>query len=161
LNNWITQGIIRSIRFRDRLHLKLQRSPPHSHQYQTLKTNLTAYNKILKKTIRNAKSLHYRTIFTQSRNDPKETWNAINNTLNRNTKTDTNIEYLMKDNTRITSSKDITIHLNEFFTNIGQTIASQIPSSNSTIDSYLQQTNNPVFDIVPITPPDTMISVQL
>jgi hypothetical protein len=66
----------------------------------------------------------------------------------------------MKDNTRITSSKDITIHLNEFFTNIGQTIASQIPSSNSTIDSYLQQTNNPVFDFVPITPTEIDIIVD-
>ncbi|ELT93448.1 hypothetical protein CAPTEDRAFT_191405 [Capitella teleta] len=129
-------------------------------EYQTLKTNLTAYNRILKKTIRNAKSLHYRTIFTQSRNDPKQTWNAINNILNRNTKTDTNIEYLMKDNTRINFSKDITNHLNEFFTNIGQIIGSKIPSLNSSIDSYLQQTNNQVFDFVPITPTEIDIIID-
>jgi hypothetical protein len=153
-SEWITQGLIRSIRYRDKLHLKMKRTHPDSPQRNTLKTNIATYNKILKKTIRQAKALHYNNIFTQAHNNPKDTWKAINNTLNRNTKTDTNIEYLIDNDRKITAPKEIADHLNTFFTNIGHKIASQIPPSDTTIDTYLQPINAPPFDFHPITQTD-------
>ncbi|ELU05252.1 hypothetical protein CAPTEDRAFT_206882 [Capitella teleta] len=123
-SEWRTQGLIRSIRYRDKLHLKMKRTHPDSPQRNTLKTNIATYNKILKKTIRQAKALHYNNIFRQAHNNPKDTWKAINNTLNRNTKTDTNIEYLIDNDRKITAPKEIADHLNTFFTNIGHKIAS-------------------------------------
>ncbi|ELU12238.1 hypothetical protein CAPTEDRAFT_199780 [Capitella teleta] len=153
-SEWITQGLIRSIRYRDKLHLKMKRTHPDSPQRNTLKTNIATYNKILKKTIRQAKALHYNNIFTQAHNNPKDTWKAINNTLNRNTKTDTNIEYLIDNDRKITAPKEIAEHLNTFFTNIGHKIASQIPPSDTTIDAYLQPINAPPFDFHPITQTD-------
>ncbi|ELU05382.1 hypothetical protein CAPTEDRAFT_189935 [Capitella teleta] len=130
------------------------RTHPDSPQRNTLKTNIATYNKILKKTIRQAKALHYNNIFTQAHNNPKDTWKAINNTLNRNTKTDTNIEYLIDNDRKITAPKEIADHLNTFFTNIGHKIASQIPPSDTTIDTYLQPINAPPFDFHPITQTD-------
>ena len=56
---WITYGIIKSIKFRDKLHLKLKRINPNHPDYQTDKHNLTIYNSILKKSIRSAKSQFY------------------------------------------------------------------------------------------------------
>lgn len=46
-SSWITQGIIRSITFRDKLYLKMKQTTIDTARYQVLKTNLHAYNKIL------------------------------------------------------------------------------------------------------------------
>ena len=48
-SSWITQGIIRSITFRDKLYLKMKQTTINTAIYQVLKTNLHAYNKILNK----------------------------------------------------------------------------------------------------------------
>jgi hypothetical protein len=85
-SDWITTGILISIRFRDRMHLRLKRTKPDSPEYARTKTNLDTYNKILKKAIRDAKSLHLHKIFGECENDPKLTWQNINSLLNRNRK---------------------------------------------------------------------------
>lgn len=46
-SKWITNGIIRSIRYRDKLHMNLIKIPFESEQYYTHKINLQTYNRIL------------------------------------------------------------------------------------------------------------------
>ena len=46
---WITNGLVKSIRFRDKLFVRLKKTPTNTEIYNTLKTNLATYNKILKK----------------------------------------------------------------------------------------------------------------
>ena len=57
--NWITFGIIKSIKFRDNLNLKLKNSIEYEGMKQTLKT----YNGIRKKNIRDAKAKYHTEIF--------------------------------------------------------------------------------------------------
>ena len=40
ISKWITQGIIRSITFRDKLYLKMKLSPKDTAEYTTIKINL-------------------------------------------------------------------------------------------------------------------------
>ena len=54
-SNWISTGIIRSIKYRDKLYMRLKRVPVDSEMYTQLKTNLKTYQVILKRLIRNAK----------------------------------------------------------------------------------------------------------
>ena len=44
---WITLGIIRSIKFSDKLYSKLKQTPVNTEQYVTLQTNLHTYNGLL------------------------------------------------------------------------------------------------------------------
>ena len=60
---WITQGILKSIKFRDRLYARFRTSTPGSQLSATLKINLSTYNKILKKLIRAAKIMYYNCSF--------------------------------------------------------------------------------------------------
>ena len=39
-STWITQGIIRSLTFRDKLYLKMKLSPKDTAEYTTIKINL-------------------------------------------------------------------------------------------------------------------------
>ena len=48
----MTQGIIRSITFRDRLYLKMKLSPKDTAEHTAVKINLKTYNHILKRNIR-------------------------------------------------------------------------------------------------------------
>ena len=48
---WITTGLIKSIKFRDKLHLQLKRTKSNSPEYPGLKQNLKTYNDLIKKNI--------------------------------------------------------------------------------------------------------------
>ena len=48
-SEWITKGIIKSIKFRDKLHNKMKTTARDSPDYNTYKTNISTYNRILKR----------------------------------------------------------------------------------------------------------------
>jgi hypothetical protein len=154
-NPWITYGIIKSIKYKDKLHLKMKRSPPGSQQQITLKTNLATYDKILKQTIRQAKAMHHIQTFTQYKNNPKQTWKSINSILHRGMKKDAPIETLKdSDENNITSPIEISNTLNKFFTEIGSKIADTIPQTNETYTTYLPNITPPPFDFHQVQPDD-------
>ena len=80
---WNTTGIIKSIKYRDNLYLRLKLTYPNTATYLDIKTNLRTYNSILKKSIREAKRIHFSRIFIQCENNVKETWNTINKIIRK------------------------------------------------------------------------------
>ena len=71
-SSWLTQGIIRSITFRDKLYLKMKQTTIDTARYQVLKTNMHAYNKILKTNIRLAKKIYFESRFEKPKNNIKK-----------------------------------------------------------------------------------------
>ena len=82
-STWITQGLLISIRYRDKLYKKLKITNPESSEYGTLLVNLKTYNGILKTSIRKAKHLYYDKCFNHFKFDIKNTWEIINEILSR------------------------------------------------------------------------------
>ena len=66
---WITLGLLKSIRYRDKLYKQLRLSNPNSLHYDTLKLNLKTYNLILRKSIISAKQMYYESRFNRIGND--------------------------------------------------------------------------------------------
>ena len=58
-------GILKSIKFRDKLYMTLKMSEPDTQEYANVLTNLRTYNRILKCCIRTAKKTPLRTTFSQ------------------------------------------------------------------------------------------------
>ena len=56
-NKWITNGIIKSLKFRDKLYKEMRSVNTNSPSYATIKQNLTVYNQLLKKI--NKRSRNY------------------------------------------------------------------------------------------------------
>ena len=77
-NRWITHGVIKSIKYRDKLYRNLKATNKDSLLYGQLKNKLSVYNKILKKTIREAKYVYYNRQFEESKANIKKTWSTIN-----------------------------------------------------------------------------------
>ena len=80
---WITLGLLKSIRYRDKLYKTLKTTRPESSKYFAIRINLTTYNTILKKSIRTAKRIHYESCFNKFKNNIKKTWETINGILSR------------------------------------------------------------------------------
>jgi len=147
---WISLGIIRSIRFRDRLYHKIKRTPTSSPLYEQLTINLKAYNKILKKLIREAKKQFYEKQFNKFKNDIKNTWITIKDIINRNKNNQTTPVLFNINNCNITNKQEIANEFNKFFINIGPQLASQIPEiQNKSFTTYL---NNPFNENLTFTP---------
>ena len=51
----MSEGLLKSIRFKDKMNLKLKSSRQTAEQYATLKTNIKTYNKNIKTLIRKLK----------------------------------------------------------------------------------------------------------
>ena len=125
---WITCGILKSIRFKDKLYRQLIMTDPLIPQYNILKTNLKTYCTILKRNIRLAKK---NALFYKSKNDSKKTWKQINDLIsNRNQNKQNN--YFKTHDSILTDHTDIANNFNSYFTNIGPNLANKIQNVNST-----------------------------
>ena len=141
-SKWITQSLLRSIKFRDRLHRKKKKTKNDSPQFQNLETNLKTYNSILKKLIRLAKKSYYDTKFNNYKGDMKGTWKTINEILNR-TKRKNKFPLFFKDGNEIVTGKiEIANHFNAFFKNIGPKLSNLIISPNN-VNYHTYLTNKP------------------
>ena len=62
-SSWITDGILKSIKFRDNMYKRMKQATPYSTNFNTLKSNLTTYNRIIKRSILEAKHIYYDSTF--------------------------------------------------------------------------------------------------
>ena len=142
---WITSGILKSIRYKDKLYRQLKMTDPLIPQYNFLKTNLKTYSTILKRNIRLAKNMYYTNMFYKSKNDSKKTWKQINDLISsRNQYKQHN--YFKTNDSILTDHTDIANNFNSYFTNIGPNLANKILNVNPMNPlSYLNTLDNNVF----------------
>jgi hypothetical protein len=123
---WITSGIIRSIRFRDKMYKRFRSTTVSDHAYETLKTNLGTYNRILKKTIRLAKKFYYTSSFEKYKDDIKKTWVTIKGLLNKSSSKDEYPRYFLVSDIPVVDQNIIAEEFNKYFINIGPSLAENI-----------------------------------
>ena len=141
-NKWITSGLIKSITFRDKLYQKLKSTNENLPLHDQLKHNLTTYNKILKKAIREAKRVYYHKCFDKYKNDMKKTWLAIKEIINKSNKSCNVPDFLTINGQKVTNEQTIANEFNNFFVNIGPQLSAQItPLDSGSFKDYL---GNPV-----------------
>ena len=140
LSPWITTAIIRSVKFRDQLYKKMKSCCPDSQEYATIRINLNTYNSILQKTIRHAKSTYYGREFEKHKNDSRKTWCTIKNVINKNKSSKEFPSYFLINNIKETNNNIIADKFNQFFTNIGPSLAKKIKTdSPASYNSFMTQ----------------------
>jgi len=145
-SKWITQGIMKSIKYRDRLYADLQMTDRNDASYIGKKTNLTTYNRMLKQNIRLAKKQYYNSCFQKFRDDVKKTWSSINEIMNRTKKKkDFPKQFLVNDH-YITDPRRIANEFNKFFISIGSTLSDSIQQpQNRSFEEFLRTPLPPCF----------------
>ena len=150
---WITKSIRRSIRKKHKLYSRVLKSKFHKDCLDKYKK----YRNVLTTLVRTAKQLYYNNEFERDMKNSKRTWKHINDLLNKkdSSKSGTKISKLIKEtegsNVEVTSSIDIANTLNDFFSSIGETLASKIRDTNDIYTDYLGPANEKTFFFLPVT----------
>ena len=123
---WITNGILKSLKFRDKMYRERKSYDVNSPIYSSQLINLNTYNTLLRKTIRQAKQSYHFTQFNTCRADSKKTWKIINSILQSNKHKKQFPKFFLIDNVETSNCETIAARFNHFFANIGSSLSSQV-----------------------------------
>ena len=118
---WITVGLLKCIRNRDRMHAKLKKDPNNVILTTTYKRYRNFCNNILKK----CKRQYEKDQLNASRNNNKNLWYTIKSITNLNNSKQNSEELLYLKSTK----EDSVDEVNNFFATIGAKLASKIPAT--------------------------------
>ena len=76
INPWITKGILKSIKNRDKMYKEMKTCNPDSQEYDRQKRNIQSYNNLIKKLIRCSKQSYYYNLFLRNKNDSRKSWKS-------------------------------------------------------------------------------------
>ena len=144
---WITTGILKSIKYRDKIYKTLKLTNPNSSEYTSIKQKLVAYRSILKKSIRHAKQTYYTSVLHKFKYDAHKTWGVIKNIL----KTDSNRStpsFLNINGSKSCDEALIANQFNNYFSNIGKLLASNIHCDDTnSFKKYLTKSCKSSFEM--------------
>ena len=145
-SNWITAGIIRSIKFKDKLYKLTKILPNESNEYVTAKNNLRVYKSILNKCIRHAKSFYYTSQLKKFKNNSANTWKILNELMSRKTKYSYPSQFII-DNHDISNKQIISNKFNLYFSETGRNLSNQFTcNTGKAYKRYLPETINSIFN---------------
>ena len=134
----------------------------HSGEFVRIKNDLCTYNRILKKTIRQAKLNFYNTVFEKCKTNPKETWKTINGIIKRKESTKFP-DFINVNNEKITNKSIIMNKFVSYFDQIGMEMASTIKpadSFDSTYKNYLNSNIKTHFKFEKVTVSDIKLIIN-
>ena len=144
-NPWITRGILRSIKTRNKLY-KSYISKPSEHSLKKYKQ----YRNKLTDIIRTSKKAYYAQKIGNAEGDINATWKVINDLINKN-KPQNKIDNLKVDSQpeNITDPTEIAHTFNSFFTNIGPDLASKINCNDNHFSQFLSEPKQNAMFLIP------------
>ena len=147
---YITPAIIKSIKYRNKLQ-KLYAKWPLTYD-KIFKSYRNKVNTIIKA----AKENYYKTKITSNSSDPRKMWDTINTLLGKN-KPKLPLSFNVNGNS-ITDPYNVATSFNDYFSNIGNTLARNIQDTQYSYKSYLPQSFPFSFFLKPVTL-DEIISI--
>ena len=126
INKWVTVGILKSIKQKDKLYVTFKSTPPNHNNYEAIKRKFKIYNRILKWCIRSAKRNYYHNKLELEKNDIRKTWKTINEIMNRNKHKQNLPDEFAIDDKLISDRTEISNRFNEFFSGIGMNLCKNI-----------------------------------
>ena len=168
---WITQGLLNSIKTRDKLYRQLIKTKESSASYATKKEKHQEHKILLKKLIRKTKKDYYAAQFTKFANDCKSTWKLLNQVAGRksiNKSSPTMLKQIMygpkeesKQNEPLyveyTTNSSIAEAFNHHYANVGPNLFKRINyNGTKTVETYLKSTVSSQFEFKLITDHDVL-----
>lgn len=118
---WITTGLLRCMKNRDKMHLKVKKEPEND----ILKTTYKRYRNFCNDTIKKCKRQYEKEELRAAGSNSKKLWQSIKNITNLNTAIEPPLQLLS-----IRSSPEESVDfINKYFVNVGANLASKISPS--------------------------------
>ena len=103
------------------------------------------YKRITQRIIRTAEKEYYEKLFTESTNNIVKSWKIIRDVINKRNNVTKTASFLINEHD-ITDQETIAEKFNEFYVNIGPTLARKIPTGRCDPISYIENgTRNSIF----------------
>ena len=148
---WMTKGLIISQKQKEKLFAKKVRKPTLNN-----KSKFNIYNTIYNKLRRISKKLYYDNQFKKFTKNSKQTWSAIREIIGSK-KEKSQIPDFFRDNGQlIKNNLDIANGFNEFFSQVGPKLASDIGLSDVSFESFLSESNPVNFEFCRISETDIL-----
>ena len=134
-NPWITKGILKSIKTRNRLYKIFVRNPidANSIKYKTYRNKLT-------KIIRISRKLYFSRRLESLSSNTNATWKVLKEVMGIKTDPLPKEDLILKGD-KIADSDDIPKAFNSFFTNVGPQLASKIDNTTIPFNNFLPERN--------------------
>ena len=149
LKPWVTNGIKKSIRVRDKLYKEMIKAKYDQIKKRKHEIYKTYRNKIVD-LLRVSRKCHYQKYFEENKKNSRATWQGIHDIV-YSRKSKKNNTLLLIDRNTITNPKDIAENFNNFFTSIGAKLQNNIPPTRRQYFDYLKHPNPKTFFISPTT----------
>lgn len=143
---WLTEGIYRCIRRKNYLYSKYLDNPTLHKKHVYIQ-----YKNILTGLIKRAKKNYLYLKFNSERNNIKGTWRLINSLLNKSKSNNNFPSYLVHNGAKIDDVNNIANSFNDYFVNIGNRIASNLPLSDCSYHSFLRDRCSHSLFLNPVT----------
>ena len=140
---WLTEGLKNAIKHKNKLY-KI------SMKYETSfnKNCYTQYKNKLTTILRRQEKEYYKLLLETNRNNLKKMWSVIRNVIN-NCKPSKLNESFLYNNSVITDKTIVSNKFNDYFVNVGKTLAAQIPRSGPSFHTYLPEANKESIFLTP------------
>ena len=113
------------------------------------KITYTQYKNKLTTILRKTEKEYYKCLLETNKNNLKKTWSIIRSVIN-NCKPSKSNESFLYNNSIITDKNEVSNEFNDYFVNVGKTLAAQIPKSGPSFHKYCQKLIRNVFSLSPL-----------
>ena len=145
----MTSALLKSINTKNQLYKEWIKTDVNDlNIFSRRKDEFKSYYNTLRRSIKEAKRLYYTRTFAIYKNDIKQTWTTIKDTLHRKTKCELPNQFFIG-NRAVTNPDKIANEFNEYFVNIGRLLSEQITSPH-TSEEYLGDKSNVLFRFTPV-----------
>ena len=153
---WMTPGLKNACNKKNLLYaqfIKDRHNTVKETKYKTYKNKLTTI-------LRDTEKRHYDKEFSATKDNVKGTWKLLNKILkNKNMEQIPGI-FVDESNKNIVGSQNIADSFNEYFANVGNNLAKQIPTSTGHFQDYLSNKNDETLFITPTNPTEVRNIIQ-
>ena len=142
---WLTDTLKQAIKEKNRLYIQ-------SIKHKTIENELRYHNykKILKRLMNKAEKEHYDNLFKENVNNLKKSWSIIKEVINRKKSSASISKFLINGNI-VEDNKIICEGFNDFYINVGPTLAAKIPHFPKSPVDYLPASNPNSIFLDPVT----------
>lgn len=135
---WITPGILRCMKNRDRMYRKHKNNPDN----ETLQITFKRYRNFCNSLLKKLKKQYEKNILIEAKSNPKKLWSAIKEVAHIAKKNSSTAHDLLK----LGSSPDISVsEVNTFFVNVGKNLAEKVAGQSN---NYKTTETNSVNSLV-------------
>ena len=142
---WLSYTLKQSIKRKNNLYNRIK----YNNAY-FLEGYYNTYKRILQNSLRKAEKAYYDDIFTENKSNLVKSWKIIKSIINKNSVSKTTTKFIIN-NTETDNKLEISESFNNFYVNLGSSLAEKLPSTDVDPISYMNNVTNSTLSLEPVT----------